>query len=64
MRPSLRDDGDGSSSSTNADEPMPSIRQFERQIPVRIHNNIIFLFVFSKNDFYIHVGIKYSTDIK
>lgn len=35
MRASLRDDGDGSSSGTNPDEPMPSIRQFERQIPVR-----------------------------
>lgn len=29
----MRDDGDGSSSSTN-DEPMPSVRQFERAIPV------------------------------
>lgn len=29
----LRDDGDGSSSSTN-DEPMPSVRQFDRTIPV------------------------------
>lgn len=36
MRPSMRDDGDGSSSSTIADEPMPSVRQFERQIPVII----------------------------
>lgn len=35
MRPSMRDDGDGSSSSTHADEPMPSVRQFERQIPVK-----------------------------
>lgn len=30
----LRDDGDGSSSSTN-DEPMPSVRQFDRNIPVK-----------------------------
>lgn len=29
----LRDDGDGSSSSTN-DEPMPSVQQFDRTIPV------------------------------
>lgn len=37
MRPPLRDDGDGSSSSTNADEPTmsaPLHRQFERPIPV------------------------------
>lgn len=34
VRPTLRDDGDGSSSSTNADEPMPAVRQFERQVPV------------------------------
>lgn len=36
VRPTLRDDGDGSSSSTNADEPMPAMssRQFERSIPV------------------------------
>lgn len=34
VRPQLRDDGDGSSSSTNADEPMPAVRQFERQVPV------------------------------
>lgn len=33
----LRDDGDGSSSSTN-DEPMPSVRQFERLIPVMLNN--------------------------
>lgn len=31
----LRDDGDGSSSSTN-DEPMPAVRQFNRQIMVII----------------------------
>lgn len=32
----LRDDGDGSSSSTN-DEPMPSVRQqFDRTIPVSV----------------------------
>lgn len=30
----LRDDGDGSSSSTNADEPMPNIGQFGRTIAV------------------------------
>lgn len=30
----LRDDGDGSSSSTN-DEPMPSVRPFDRNIPVK-----------------------------
>lgn len=29
----LRDDGDGSSSSTN-DEPMPSVHQFDRDVPV------------------------------
>lgn len=38
MRPPLRDDGDGSSSSTNADEPTMAVaplhRQFERPIPV------------------------------
>ncbi|KAG4081133.1 hypothetical protein HA402_011978 [Bradysia odoriphaga] len=33
VRAQLRDDGDGSSSSTNADEPMPTVRQFERQVP-------------------------------
>lgn len=31
VRSQLRDDGDGSSSSTNADEPMPAVRQFDRQ---------------------------------
>lgn len=41
----LRDDGDGSSSSTNNDEPMPvqmpiSVRQFDRTIPVRKRNVI------------------------
>lgn len=45
VRPSLRDDGDGSSSSTNADEPMPAMssRQFERQIPVSQRNPKCFL---------------------
>lgn len=40
VRPALlRDDGDGSSSSTNADEPMPThVRQFERPIPVSVHH--------------------------
>uniref|UniRef100_A0A1B0D0J5 Uncharacterized protein n=1 Tax=Phlebotomus papatasi TaxID=29031 RepID=A0A1B0D0J5_PHLPP len=33
MEPVVRDDGDGSSSSTNADEPMQTIRNFERSIP-------------------------------
>lgn len=33
VRSTLRDDGDGSSSSTNADEPMPAVRQFG-QMPV------------------------------
>lgn len=28
MGPTLRDDGDGSSTSTTADEPMPNMRQF------------------------------------
>lgn len=36
MEPVVRDDGDGSSSSTNADEPMQTIRNFERSIPVNM----------------------------
>lgn len=34
LRDRDRDDGDGSSSSTN-DEPMPSVRQFDRNISVK-----------------------------
>lgn len=49
VRPQLRDDGDGSSSSTNADEPMPAVRQFER--PVRY-----FLFWF------IHLTLTFFAD--
>lgn len=49
----LRDDGDGSSSSTNADESMPNIRQYDRnvcsfinlQLQTRI---IIFVLFYSK----------------
>ena len=45
--PALRDDGDGSSSSTNADEPMPSIRPFETNIPVSIFRAVtFFLFLY------------------
>uniref|UniRef100_A0A1B0CSP6 Uncharacterized protein n=2 Tax=Lutzomyia longipalpis TaxID=7200 RepID=A0A1B0CSP6_LUTLO len=36
MEPVVRDDGDGSSSSTNADEPMQTLRNFERSIPVNM----------------------------
>lgn len=34
----MRDDGDGSSSSTN-DEPMPSVRQYDRSVAVIFNFN-------------------------
>lgn len=36
VRSTLRDEGDGSSSSTNADEPMPSARFERHQLPVSV----------------------------
>lgn len=47
----LRDDGDGSSSSTN-DEPMPSVRQFDRTNPVIVFDRISqFMFTSNKSLF-------------
>lgn len=36
-RNALRDDGDGSSSSTNADENISALRNYERQLPVSLN---------------------------
>lgn len=36
----LRDDGDGSSSSTNADEPMTNMNRYTNGLSVRIFNNL------------------------
>lgn len=48
----LRDDGDGSSSSTN-DEPMPSARQFDQNIPVNSIQYFLLLFLLSFCIFYL-----------
>lgn len=41
-----RDDGDGSSYSTNADETLPTMRNFDRQLPVSLYNILFKLLIY------------------
>lgn len=55
-RPTLRDDGDGSSSSTNADETLNNLRQYERQIGniTKVSSNTIHYHFHCSIDFHVN----------